>query len=51
MATLGWLNETKALPLFNECQLLQIIDQGIIEYCRSGKLNQLLANYGIIDWQ
>ncbi|MFT5636985.1 MAG: hypothetical protein ACI89T_002458 [Cognaticolwellia sp.] len=51
MATPGWLDETKALPLFNESQLLQIIDQGIFEYCRSGKFDTLLANYDIIDWQ
>jgi len=31
-------------------QLLQMIDQGIIEYRRSGKLDSLLSNYGIGDW-
>lgn len=32
-------------------QLLQIIEQGIIEYRRSGRLVRLLASYGISDWQ
>lgn len=32
-------------------QLLKIINQGIIEYRRSGKLMCLLARYGISDWQ
>lgn len=30
--------------------LLRLIDQGIIEYRRSGKLEKLLTQYGIVDW-
>ncbi len=32
-------------------ELLQIIDHGISQYRLSGKLDKLLENYGITDWQ
>jgi len=40
-----------ALSKIIDVQLLQVIDQGIIDYRNSGKLDKLLTNYGISDWQ
>lgn len=40
-----------ALATHIEAEILPIIDQGIIEYRRTGKLAKLLTKYGISDWQ
>jgi len=40
-----------ALSKAIEPELLALIDQGISDYRQSGKLDKLLAKYGINDWQ